>query len=1162
MLLAAPFGASAATYQWDVNGASAGLGGSGAWDATSTFWDTTGVGADDGTDATAAVAAFTAADSAIFGGTPGTVTLGTAITVGSTQFTVPGYTLNLTNTAATTYALGNLTGTATINVSLGAGTTTATVGTAAGSLSGFTGTINVGVSQAAGSGKANFPSTVGGFPAGATVNLKANSSLYQPIALNYAAAINLEGGDTGESLGQLRLENNAIWSGPVTLTGAITGAGDAFFGSNLGTATISGDIGESGGPKILSKAGGGTIVLSGTNSVTGGTSVSGGTLTLDYSGTNTNKLSMDAPLTLGTATVRFSGNLGDNTAQVVKGLTLSGNGTIAADTVSGRYLTLDFSGNDTGTFNPGPYILTVTSSGTGLAQVKLPGTTPSTTFLPAIHYNGTFAATDSSNLLVPGSDRNSTGTNLSTWVSGATQYTTTGAAFTGSVGAISIDGITFQDAAARIVTLSGTTTLGKGVIVTPSVGGNVSTITGGTLQAPSGGTLTLVNANASSTLTIASAIADNSSTPVMKLGTGTLVLSGANTFAGGLTINAGRVNATNATNLGTGAITAGANTLYGAAYASGAAPFLAMTGTGDLTVPNNMVLPNAATTSYYALQKTTTGTLELSGVISGGGANTVLQLDSPTSGDSTTHFVLSGHNTLAGQVRLNRGCVTLATADALGSASLFVQTNANTTNGNVRFTNPITLPNNITINTGSDSINTNANNVELSGSIGGSATWIKLGSGKLLLSGISNSTGGITVNAGTLSVTGNGTVFANAYNTSVVTLAAGTVLELQNWGYDQTTAHTTSLGGLSANNTSIISNGATIRMFGTTSYNRGFTVNAGGVTLEAAAGADWTLSAGTGVLLPVYNSNPPLTLAGEGSGHFNKVFSGTGALTKNGTGLWSLAGANTYTGATTINAGKLIVDGSLANTAVEVKSGATLGGAGAIGGSVTVRTGGHQAFAVASLAASQVTRTITGSLTLESGTIIDLSAAGTVAPGTYVLATANGGITGTPATVNLPSGVSGSLAVSGNNLQLTVTGTAYDTWTASFSLSGADAAFDADPDHDGIKNGLEWILGGDPKASSASVVPMATLDVGGDLNFVFNRNPDSIGVADLVVEWDTDLSDGFAHSIGIGTVNVPPSGSNPAVYLNTPSTNQVTVVIPAANAVGGKLFARLKAAEN
>ncbi len=69
-----------------------------------------------------------------------------------------------------------------------------------------------------------------------------------------------------------------------------------------------------------------------------------------------------------------------------------------------------------------------------------------------------------------------------------------------------------------------------------------------------------------------------------------------------------------------------------------------------------------------------------------------------------------------------------------------------------------------------------------------------------------------------------------------------------------------------------------------------------------------------------------------------------GSLTKEGTGTLTLTAANTYTGGTTINGGSLlfaILSGSGSGCGpVTVKTGATLGGTGTIGGSLTVESGG------------------------------------------------------------------------------------------------------------------------------------------------------------------------------------------------------------------------------
>ncbi|HZI87854.1 MAG TPA: Calx-beta domain-containing protein, partial [Pyrinomonadaceae bacterium] len=94
---------------------------------------------------------------------------------------------------------------------------------------------------------------------------------------------------------------------------------------------------------------------------------------------------------------------------------------------------------------------------------------------------------------------------------------------------------------------------------------------------------------------------------------------------------------------------------------------------------------------------------------------------------------------------------------------------------------------------------------------------------------------------------------------------------------------------------------------------------------SANGGTSLTLSAQVNL-----NSNL-LTIAGAGNTTANGVVSGSGGgITKNGSGTLTLTGNNTYTGATTVTAGTLLVNGSQSNSNVSL-TGGILGGTGVVG---------------------------------------------------------------------------------------------------------------------------------------------------------------------------------------------------------------------------------------
>ena len=94
----------------------------------------------------------------------------------------------------------------------------------------------------------------------------------------------------------------------------------------------------------------------------------------------------------------------------------------------------------------------------------------------------------------------------------------------------------------------------------------------------------------------------------------------------------------------------------------------------------------------------------------------------------------------------------------------------------------------------------------------------------------------------------------------------------------------------------------------------------------------------------------------------------------------------------------------------------------------------------------------------------------------------------------------------------------YHAWAGFFTPAVGGPT--SDDDSDGVANGLEWILGGNPLLPDPADCGPTILQTDPDsFTFEFRRNPDSLTSAPLVVEWDTDLSGIFAHSIPVGATS-------------------------------------------
>jgi autotransporter-associated beta strand protein len=200
-------------------------------------------------------------------------------------------------------------------------------------------------------------------------------------------------------------------------------------------------------------------------------------------------------------------------------------------------------------------------------------------------------------------------------------------------------------------------------------------------------------------------------------------------------------------------------------------------------------------------------------------------------------------------------------------------------------------------------------------------------------------------------------------------------------GITQSTG-TTYLGSGSAMN---VTKGSNVTS-GTATLGIASVILAGGSNATATLNSDTAAISVTGLVSSGVVFNKTLALTGS---HAESAISGiisngssTVALTKSGTGTWTLTNANTYDGATNISGGKLDINGdqSSANGTVTVSGANTrLAGDGTIGGSTTIESS-----AIHSPGNSPGVQKFTGDLTYADASIFewDIDRAATQTRGT------------------------------------------------------------------------------------------------------------------------------------------------------------------------------------
>jgi autotransporter-associated beta strand protein len=320
---------------------------------------------------------------------------------------------------------------------------------------------------------------------------------------------------------------------------------------------------------------------------------------------------------------------------------------------------------------------------------------------------------------------------------------------------------------------------------------------------------------------------------------------------------------------------------------------------------------------------------------------------------------LTGNNTYTGGTTINGGTLSFGANDVLSNTgavnvsggTLAIGAYSDTVGAVTLSSGSITGTTGVL--TGASYDVTNATGTTTIGAIlGGTAQLTKTGAGSLVMSGMNQYTGGTTVTEGSLSFGANdvlydaGAILVNGgtFNTAsysdtvgAVNLSSGSIIGgsgvLSGTNYDVTNVTgTTTISAILGGSAALTKTGAgTLTMSGTNTYTGGTTINGGALSLAAN---DVMTDSGTilvnGAIFDINSHSDTVGLVTVSSGAVTGTtgilriggfevnnnagqvivsanLGGLGALTKTGTGTLTLNGANSYTGATTIEAGATLL---------------------------------------------------------------------------------------------------------------------------------------------------------------------------------------------------------------------------------------------------------------
>jgi fibronectin-binding autotransporter adhesin len=798
--------------------------------------------------------------------------------------------------------------------------------------------------------------------------------------------LTIQGGGITNNSASTETINNAItlgtaqtWSatsGALSFGGNITNGGFLLTISGGSNTTVNGVISGTGG---LAKTGAGTLTLSGTNTYSGGTTFNAGAVSIS---SNANLGAASGGLTFNGGTLRVTGNV-----------------------VGTRAITM----TGTGTFD--------VAFGTTIEQSGV------------ISGNGNLSLTSFGALILSGSGSNGTG---STSIGGILSLRGTVTLGTGN--------LTFTTGVLELGNANFTRALGVGAGQV-----NMSTTTNGAGFAAYGADR-IVNLGGAGAIVTWGSGSFLAAGQVLYLGS--LTADHTIDFQNGINLNAG----TRSIQLlhGIGSVPEGkiSGVISGAGASNLSLDAVPGYSAGSLTLSNGA-------NSYAGTTAINAGTLILEASASGTAGNTALGsgasdiLIGNTSGAYDAGLETNTAATVSRNLRAqsgNTGVITIggnSSSTSTFSGSLFLGTNSGTGKG-------------VTLTSAAGGTTTFSGVIQDPTGVSGPGLVRTNGAGTVVLSGVNTYAGGTSIDGGTLSISQSANLGAN---TGGITINAGTLAVTSGFSTNrvftlldiasaflinpaQTLTITSAIGGTGALN----KNGTgTLTLSGANTYSGGSILNSGTVIISSngnlgAPATAATINAATLEIAATFTSTRNFTLGSATSTvqvdptftfTANGIFSSTGTLNKTGTGTLVLGGANTYTGATNINAGTL--RNGTANvipdtSAVTVASGATYDlnsfseTIGSLAGAGTVTSGAAGALTLA--AGGDNTSTLfSGVLQNGSGTVaFTKSGTGTLTltgANTYSgLTTVSGGILLIQNSAALGTTVGGTTVSSGATLEL------------------------------------------------------------------------------------------------------------------------------------------------